>query len=108
MRLAQTTAPKPAEPDSVAAEAVSQAGDTPDTPQQNAILPPPQAPPVKISLSPAISAKERKTADESAAMIFTDLREIGCPKRGIKVTVYGSNHGIRGCRSAAKPARPRV
>ena len=37
-------------------------------------------------------AKERKTAEELAAMILSDLSAIdGCPKRGIKVTVYGSN-----------------
>ena len=36
------------------------------------------------------SAKQRKTADELAAMIAADLREVkGCPKRGLKVTVYG-------------------
>jgi hypothetical protein len=38
------------------------------------------------------SAKQRKTADELAAMIAADLREVkGCPKRGLKVTVYGLN-----------------
>jgi len=35
-------------------------------------------------------AKEQKTADELAAMIREDLRHMdGCPKQGIKVTVYG-------------------
>jgi hypothetical protein len=92
MRLAQATAPKPAEPDSVAAEAKSETGDTPDTPQQNAILPQSlQAPPVKVGLSATIPAKERKTADELATMILANLHETGCPKRGVKVTVYGSN-----------------
>ena len=34
--------------------------------------------------------KERKTADELAAMIHEDLSKVdGCPKHGVKVTVYG-------------------
>lgn len=34
--------------------------------------------------------KETKTADEVAAMIHADLIQMdGCPKQGIKVTVYG-------------------
>src|ERR1700739_80609 len=34
--------------------------------------------------------KEKKTAEELAAMIHHDLSQIeGCPKRGVKVTVYG-------------------
>jgi hypothetical protein len=36
--------------------------------------------------------KGDKTADELAAMILSDLKEIkGCPKVGVNVTVYGSN-----------------
>jgi hypothetical protein len=35
-------------------------------------------------------AKEKKTSAELAAMIHHDLSQIeGCPKRGVKVTVYG-------------------
>jgi hypothetical protein len=35
-------------------------------------------------------AKEKKTAEELAAMIHHDLSHIeGCPKRGVKLTVYG-------------------
>jgi hypothetical protein len=35
-------------------------------------------------------ARERKTADELAAMIREDLRHMdGCPKQGIVVNVYG-------------------
>ena len=34
--------------------------------------------------------KERKTADELAAMIHEDISKMdGCPKHGVKVTVYG-------------------
>jgi hypothetical protein len=36
--------------------------------------------------------KEKKTADDLAAMILADLSEIeGCPGRGVKVVVYGFN-----------------
>jgi hypothetical protein len=35
-------------------------------------------------------AKEKKTAEELAAMIRQDLSKVdGCPKRGVSVTVYG-------------------
>ena len=35
-------------------------------------------------------AKERKTAEELAAMIREDLGKVdGCPERGVTVTVYG-------------------
>lgn len=34
--------------------------------------------------------KESKTADELAAMIHADLSQMdGCPKQGVRVTVYG-------------------
>jgi hypothetical protein len=37
-------------------------------------------------------AKEKKTAEELAAMIHHDLSQIeGCPQRGIKVSAYGLN-----------------
>lgn len=36
------------------------------------------------------SFKELKTADELAAMILSDLKQVaGCPRSGITVTVYG-------------------
>jgi hypothetical protein len=39
-----------------------------------------------------IRAKEKRTAEELAAMIRQDLRSLdGCPKRGVTVTVYGLN-----------------
>jgi hypothetical protein len=35
-------------------------------------------------------ARETKTADELAAMIMNDLRQMAdCPQRGVTVTVYG-------------------
>jgi hypothetical protein len=57
------------------------------------IQPPPlPTVPASAGLPPTIPAKERKTAEELAAIILHDLRQIeGCPKRGIKVTVYGIN-----------------
>ena len=37
-----------------------------------------------------VPKKERKTAEELAAMIHDDLSMMeGCPKRGVNVTVYG-------------------
>jgi hypothetical protein len=37
-------------------------------------------------------AKEKKTAEELAAMIRQDLSKVdGCPERGVTVTVYGLN-----------------
>lgn len=42
--------------------------------------------------APAIPVKQKKTPEELAAMIHYDLSQIeGCPKRGVKVTVYGLN-----------------
>ena len=43
-----------------------------------------------LGLPPAIPTKQKKTAEELAAMICRDLHEMdGCPKRGVSVTVYG-------------------
>src|SRR5436190_945501 len=40
--------------------------------------------------APANPVKEKKTAEELAAMIHKDLSQIeGCPERGGRVTVYG-------------------
>jgi hypothetical protein len=42
--------------------------------------------------APAFPVKQTKTAEELAAMIHQDLSQLeGCPKRGVKVTVYGLN-----------------
>ena len=93
MRLAQATGPRPPEPDTIVAETAGQASDTREPPQQNTIQPPPlPAPPVRAGLSATAPVKEKKAADELAAMILRDLSEIeGCPKRGVKVAVYGCN-----------------
>jgi hypothetical protein len=43
-------------------------------------------------LTPPIPVKEKRTAEELAAMIRQDLSSVdGCPKRGVTVTVYGLN-----------------
>jgi hypothetical protein len=43
-------------------------------------------------LVPQSRAKEKKTAEELAAMIRQDLSKVdGCPIRGVTVTVYGLN-----------------
>lgn len=48
--------------------------------------------PANVGLTRTTPAKERRAADELAAMILDDLSKIqGCPRRGIKVAVYGSN-----------------
>ena len=45
-----------------------------------------------LGLAPKTPAKEKKTAEELAAMIRQDLSGVdGCPKRGVTVTVYGLN-----------------
>jgi hypothetical protein len=42
--------------------------------------------------APANPIKQTKTVEELAAMIHQDLSQIeGCPKQGVKVTVYGLN-----------------
>ena len=42
--------------------------------------------------APANPVKQKKTAEELAAMIHQDLSQLEeCPKQGVKVTVYGLN-----------------
>ena len=46
--------------------------------------------PANYGLRPPTPTKEKRTADELAAMIRQDLSKVdGCPRRGITVTVYG-------------------
>jgi len=41
-------------------------------------------------MEPENPGKQIKTAEELAAMIVADLRQVeGCPKQGVNVTVYG-------------------
>jgi len=56
------------------------------------VEPPPPAAPTNPGLQPLPVVKELKTADELAAMILSDLRQVnGCPQDGMNVTVYGLN-----------------
>jgi hypothetical protein len=84
MRLAQRTEGAPVEPHEKAALEPAQAGLT---------QPPASTAAPDSAFFPSMtSVKEKKTADELAAMIAADLREVkGCPKRGLKVIAYGSN-----------------
>ena len=48
--------------------------------------------PQVAGLTRSAPPKEKKAAGELAAMILHDLSSMeGCPKRGVRVTVYGSN-----------------
>jgi hypothetical protein len=77
MRLAQQTEEVTAGRASEMHEAAQQPPPLPGTPD--------------IAFFPSTaSAKEKRTADELAAMIVADLSEVkGCPRRGAKVVVYG-------------------
>ncbi len=88
MRFAQRTDGASAESDAMAAKA-GQPRETPEPAQQPPPLP---SAPDSAFFPSTTSAKQLKTAEELAAMIAADLREVkGCPKRGLKVAVYGSN-----------------
>jgi hypothetical protein len=64
-----------------------QASETLETVHQPPSLP---GAPDSAFFPPMTSVKAKKTADELAAMITADLREVkGCPKRGVKVVAYG-------------------
>lgn len=48
--------------------------------------------PASVGLTHTVPAKEKVAAEQLAAMILGDLNKVeGCPKRGVKVIVYGSN-----------------
>jgi hypothetical protein len=86
MRMAQRETP----------DARQAAADGPEPPQQkpDEVQPPPPLPtaPANPGLLHTPHVKGTKSADELAAMIRADLREMkGCPKAGVNVTVYGSN-----------------
>jgi hypothetical protein len=49
-----------------------------------------KAKPMGLAMENRGHPKERKTADELAAMIHADLSQVeGCPQQGVEVTVYG-------------------
>lgn len=89
MRLAQEATPKPE-------------GLVADTPTANVVTErveprperssQPENPSPYASFGQAHAVKEKKAADDLAAMILADLGKVeGCPTHGISVTVYGSN-----------------
>jgi hypothetical protein len=89
MRLVQGAGTEPSAPNTLAASAAEHA---------HAILQPAPQEPIEVQKSASVDltwtapAKEIKVADQLAAMILEDLSKTeGCPKRGVKVTVYGSN-----------------
>ena len=73
-------------------EGADPAGGAQDPTQQEPTEVAESSPIASAGLSPVAPVKDRKTAEELAAMILHDLSQIdGCPKSGMKVTVYGSN-----------------
>jgi hypothetical protein len=94
----------------VAAENEDQAQEIPEPAREIAVEEPPPLPsmPEIAGLALTAPAKGMRTADELAAMILDDLSRIeGCPKRGINVTVYGSNpwNSLLSFGTAAGPVR---
>jgi hypothetical protein len=91
--LAQQAGDAPAVDANAAAPRTDHASETPDHSRQG--LPQPSRRPTESDTAffhPITPARERKTADELAAMIISDLGQVkGCPRRGLKVSVYGSN-----------------
>lgn len=91
-QLAQQTGDDPTVDLDASAPRSDQASGTPELPPQRPISPPPSAVSDNVFFQPVSPTKERKTADELTAMIISDLSQVkGCPKRGLKVAVYGSN-----------------
>ena len=96
LRVVQGTKTGPKGHDAIAAEPATDLVDEilEPAPQEEAIeveQPPPIAP-ESAGLARPTPVKEKKTADELATMILDDLNGIeGCPRRGVKITVYGSN-----------------
>jgi hypothetical protein len=96
MRLVQGAVTEPSAPNTLAASAADHAHailqPAPENPTEVQNSPMLGSAPGSVDLSRTGPAKEKKTVDQLAAMILEDLsRTDGCPKRGVKVTVYGSN-----------------
>lgn len=96
MRMVQGTSTVAMAPNSFATAAVDDAREmVQHTPQEPVEAEKPPALPTaaaSVGLTRSALAKDKKTTDELAAMILADLSRIqGCPKRGVKIAVYGSN-----------------
>jgi len=90
MRLAQQPTPNPEEfvADKPAANVATE---TTEPSLQRSTEPEDTSPYSSLGQARAVN-KEKKSADDLAAMIIADLRKMdGCPERGVRVTVYGSN-----------------
>ena len=111
MRLAQRPEVDPTRPSLNSLDGAAQPGDAIDTPESEQPQPPLPVSPAKAILTPASPVKDKKTADELAAMILADLSQVeGCPKRGVNVRVYGYNpwNAWLSFGSAAGPVRNKV
>jgi hypothetical protein len=90
-QLARQTEGEPAGPNLSDDRSTDHFGDPPFPPQESIRQPPPPLL-TTATYTPSTSIQVKKTPDELAAMILADLSEIeGCPKRGVKVIVYGYN-----------------
>jgi len=94
MRLVQGASTEPSAPNTLVASADAHAilQPAPQKPIDVQQPPAPESAPASVGLTWTAPAKEKKETDQLAAMILEDLNKTeGCPKRGVKVTVYGSN-----------------
>jgi hypothetical protein len=95
MRMVQGRDPEPLATNSFVASAAEQAREILERAQHpNEAEKPPALPTGQgsVGLARITPTKERKATEELAAMILDDLRKMeGCPRRGVKVAVYGSN-----------------
>jgi hypothetical protein len=90
MRVARRTSSDPEGPNLAADATANVASETLELAPEKTIEI--EEPSRSAGLTRTAQAKEKKATDELAAMILEDLSKIeGCPNRGIKVTVYGSN-----------------
>ena len=96
MRMVQGKGTEAVAPNSFAAAATDHSDKMLEPTQQEPIdvERPPAVPiePGSTGLTRTAPAKEKIAVNELAAMILDDLSKMeGCPKRGVNVTVYGSN-----------------
>jgi len=90
--LAQQTGDDPTVDLDATSPKTDEASGKSELPPQRPISPPRSAVSDSSFFQPVAPTKERKTADELTAMIIADLSQVkGCPTRGLKIAVYGSN-----------------
>lgn len=95
MRLVQGRDPEPLVTNSLVASAAEHAREILEPAQHPSEAEKPPALPTEqgsAGLARINPIKERKATEELAAIILDDLSKMeGCPRRGVKVIVYGSN-----------------